>query len=53
MNQLEPFIEYGWMEGRSPHPLFDAQWYLDVGRRTNNRGSSQMAHMHGGFQRIL
>ena len=29
MEPLGHYIEYGSKEGRSPHPLFDVQWYLE------------------------
>jgi hypothetical protein len=28
LNPLKHYLDHGWKEGRSPHPLFDVRWYL-------------------------
>jgi hypothetical protein len=32
VDPFEHFIQYGWREGRNPHPMFDVRWFLEHNR---------------------
>jgi GT2 family glycosyltransferase len=44
INPLQHFIERGGLEGRAPHPLFDAAWYLETYADVRNGGVNPLVH---------
>lgn len=41
---IEHYQNYGWLEGRSPHPLFDAKWYLETNSDVVAAGKEPLFH---------
>jgi hypothetical protein len=41
---LRHYLEEGWKEGRSPHPLFDVRWYLEHNQDARAAGVEPLIH---------
>jgi GT2 family glycosyltransferase len=44
MEPLSHYIEFGWKEGRFPHPLFDPKWYLERNPEVQVAGMEPLSH---------
>jgi hypothetical protein len=44
MTLLKHYLDAGWKEGRSPHPLFDVRWYLERNDDVRNAGLEPLGH---------
>ena len=43
-NPLLHYLDRGWLEGRSPHPLFDSDWYLAENPGVSASGMNPLLH---------
>jgi hypothetical protein len=43
-NPLRHYVEFGWKEGRDPHPLFDTDWYLERRPDVKEAGVNPLRH---------
>jgi hypothetical protein len=44
LQPLQHYLEQGWKEGRSPHPLFDLKWYLEHNPDVLAAGAEPLKH---------
>jgi hypothetical protein len=44
LKPLQHYLDQGWKEGRSPHPLFDLKWYLEHNPDVLTAGAEPLQH---------
>ena len=44
LEPLSHYLDFGWKEGRSPHPLFDPKWYLERNPDVQAAGVEPLSH---------